>query len=156
MKLSFYEEKLLNYIGEVVIVYDGNHKKIWEHPLPDSFVKGEHTPGLRVWVSLGKDKGPYGGDYTFIMTSDGDAPEGLYEKSEEINNEQTVSDVISCILFNICEDHGCWGQVAFYKPYLQIVEKIARASQRGEGKVFVHFSPDCAIRAEGGGIEYDT
>lgn len=156
MKLTPYQEKLFNHVGEVVAVYDSSHKQLWSHPNHrEFFKKGENNPGLRVWVSFGEDKGPYQGEYTFILTSDGPAPEGVYNY-EGVSDEEAVRDVISMILVSICEDVTTWGQAAFEEPFLSIVDKIAGAAYRGEGKVFLHFSPDCAIWVDGKTVGYDT
>lgn len=154
MKLTEYQKQIFNHVGEIVSVYDNSYNKIWNHPNAAHLIKdGRHA--LRVWVSLDKDKGPYGGDYTFILLSDGDAPEGVYDKAANVN-PQAVEDIISCIMVSICEDVTVWGQDAFEEPYLSIVDKIAGAAYRGEGKVFVHFSPDCAVYVENNEVGYDT
>lgn len=154
MKLTEYQKQLFSHVGEVVAVYDENHKQVWSHTNPKMICDSNHKHGLRVWLSFDNNKGPYGGDLTFILTSEGNAPEGVYEG--ESSDQEVVKDVIDCILVSICEDTSVWGQAAFDEPYLRSVDKIAGYAYRGEGKLFVSFSPDCSIWVEDGKVGFDT
>ena len=157
LKMSKEQEQLFEHLGEVAVVYDGKHKRLWSPPHVEEIMEGKehgHVPGIRVWVSIDSDKGDYAGDYIFILRSFGAGPEGIYTKYKEEVNEALIDEAKQIIWITIIEDVTVWGQAATEEPYQEISEKITDAGR--SNKIWIRFSPDCGICKDIDGLSYST
>lgn len=133
------------YIGRIVIVADKSGTVLWRTPRAAFVTSGQtdgYTPAILVSVGLNKVGGDAGSDYSFVFTSEGMPPVGLYDGDE--SDDDLFCRVINTLLEKITGSRGdAWELARKATPCKEVVSEIEQAIRAY--RCGVNFDPECTI-----------
>lgn len=133
------------YIGRVVIVLDNAGGVLWKTPRASFVIAGQaekYCPAIRVSIGLNKISAGRGSDYTFIFTSEGMPPVGLYDGDE--SDDAIFSAAVEMMIEKITSSSGdSWETARRSTPCKEAVVEIQHALRAH--RCGVNFDPECYL-----------